>query len=131
MPFLNVKVTGPRLSEPQARSLQERATELIVQVMRKKGSLTVVSIEQAPEGAWSVGGAPVPSAAFLEVKVTAGTNTTAEKARFVEEANQMLRDVFGPGLDPVTYVVVHEVPAEDWGFGGLTQARRSELAKAA
>ena len=128
---MNIKVTGPRLLEQQVVSMQRRATDLMVQVMRKKGPLAVVSVEQAPDGACSVGGDATSAAAFLEVKVTEGTNTPAEKARFVDETERMLREVVGPALNPVAYVVVHEVPAQAWGYGGLTQARRSELAKAA
>ena len=34
----------------------------------------------------------------------------------------------GQGLEPASYVIVREVPASDWGYGGQTQAARA-LAK--
>jgi len=131
MPFVHIKVSGPSLSAPKAARLRERATELMEQVMRKKFALTVVAVEQSPPGSWSVGGQQVGAAAFMEVKVTQGTNTAQEKSRFIAEAMNMLREVIGPELDPVAYVVVHEVPAEAWGYDGFTQAHRAQLSAAA
>jgi phenylpyruvate tautomerase PptA (4-oxalocrotonate tautomerase family) len=39
--------------------------------------------------------------------------------------------VLGTDLNPVAYVVIHEVPADVWGWDGLTQAHRAQEAKAA
>ena len=69
--------------------------------------------------------------AHLDVKVTEGTNTPVEKASFVSEAMKLLRSVLGTGLNPVTYVVIHEVPAGAWGWDGLTQAHHAQIANAA
>ena len=87
--------------------------------------LTAVLVEQVDAASWTVGGEPASVAAYLDLKVTAGTNTEAEKARFVAGAMQLLRDVLGSDLSPVTYVVVHEVPGDAWGWDGQTQAGRA------
>jgi 4-oxalocrotonate tautomerase len=127
MPFVNIKVSGAALTSTQIRELQTRASALMQQVMRKQHALTVVAVEQAAAENWSIGAAHVPAAAFLEVKVTHGTNSAEEKERFVAQAMQMLREVIGTDLHPTTYVVVHEVPSDAWGYGGYTQANRAKV----
>ena len=37
---------------------------------------------------------------------------------------QLFRAVVGPVLNPVCYVVVHEIAADAWGYDGRTQADR-------
>ena len=125
MPFVTIKVAGRPLTPDQVQQLQQGATGLMATVMRKVADLTAVLVEQAALGSWTVGGAPVRAAAHLDVKVTAGTNTPDEKARFVAEAMALLRNVIGPDLNPVTYVVVHEVAGDAWGWSGQTQAARA------
>ncbi len=131
MPFVNIKVAGPTLDSDQVRHLQHGATTLMAEVLRKKAELTAVLVEHVSAAAWTVGSKPVAAAAHLDVKVTEGTNTAEEKGRFIGEAMKLLRSVLGADLTPVTYVVIHEVPASAWGWDGLTQAHRAQMAKAA
>jgi 4-oxalocrotonate tautomerase len=125
MPFVNIKVAGPSLTPEQLRDLQSGATALMAEVLRKKRELTAVLVEQVSGVSWSVGAEPLQIAAQVEAKVTQGTNAADEKARFVAEAMRLLQKVLGPGLSPVSYVVVHEVSADAWGYDGRTQADRA------
>ncbi len=72
--------------------------------------------------------------AMLEISITQGTNTAAQKAAFIARAFAELEAQLGlgqgQGLEPASYVIVREVPARDWGYGGQTQAARA-LARAA
>lgn len=131
MPFVNIKVAGAALAPEQVRHLQQGATGLMADVLRKQPELTAVLVEQAPAAFWTVGGNEVPAAAHLDVKVTEGTNTAEEKSRFIAAAMELFRSVLGSDLCPVAYVVVHEVPGDAWGWDGLTQACRAQAAKAA
>jgi len=131
MPFVNIKVAGPTLAPEQVRRLQRDATGLMAGILRKKPELTAVLVEQVFAAGWTVGAEPVQAAAHLDVKVTEGTNTVEEKVLFVAEAMSLLRSVLGSSLNPVAYVVVHEVPSDAWGWDGLTQAHRALAAKAA
>jgi 4-oxalocrotonate tautomerase len=131
MPFVNIKVAGASLAPEQILRLQTEATRLMAEVMHKKPELTAVLVEQLDAARWAVGAIPVRAAAHLDVKVTAGTNTPEEKRRFVSEAVRLLRSVIGPTLNPVCYVVVHEIAADAWGYGGRTQADRAADAIAA
>ena len=131
MPFVDIKVAGASLAPEQILRLQTEATRLMAEVMHKKPELTAVLVEQLDAARWTVGAAPVRAAAHLDVKVTAGTNTPDDKRRFVSEAVRFLRRVIGPTLNPVCYVVVHEVAADAWGYGGRTRADRAAEAIAA
>lgn len=126
MPFINIKIAGPTLTPEQTHHLQQQVTALMAGVLRKNAELTSVLVEQAPVSGWSIGGAPLVVAAHLDAKVTTGTNTAAEKARFIADAHTLLKAVIGPELSVATYVVVHEVSGDAWGYDGLTQAHRAE-----
>jgi 4-oxalocrotonate tautomerase len=67
--------------------------------------------------------------AWLEISITAGTNTPAQKAAFIEAAFAALQSQLGGSMEPASYVIVRELPATDWGYGGQTQqARQSSRA---
>ncbi len=128
MPFIHVKV-GSALTEPQARRIQAGITTLMAEAMRKQAALTSVLVERA-YGFWSIGGAPRPIAAHVDAYVTAGTNAAAEKAALVAAVDALLRAELGAELPGATYVIVHEIAADAWGYGGMTQAGRREAAHA-
>ena len=118
MPFVRLTITGPETGPETVAALQRGITALMAEVLGKRADLTAVLVEPAPAAGWSVGGVAVPRAAH-------GTNTAQEKALFVAAAHELLvRTLPGP-LPLATYVVVQEVPADAWGYGGLTQAART------
>jgi 4-oxalocrotonate tautomerase len=57
--------------------------------------------------------------------------TSEEKAALIRGVSQLLLDVLGKPLD-ATFVVIEEVPMENWGVGGLPVAeyRRRRNARA-
>ncbi len=84
-------------------------------------------IDDLPVARWHIGGAvPAQPTALLEISITAGTNTAEEKAAFIDAAFAELQRQLGGGkpLAAASYVIVRELPATDWGYGGLTQAAR-------
>ncbi len=57
--------------------------------------------------------------------------TAEEKATLIRGVSELLRDVLGKPLDS-TFVVIEEVPTDNWGRGGLpTLEHRRRLAEAA
>ena len=89
-------------------------------------------MEDLPVTRWHIGGKPVEQpTALLEISITQGTNTQEEKAAFIQAAfAELQRQLAGDGaLATASYVVVRELPASDWGYGGRTQqARKLALA---
>lgn len=126
MPFINVKVAGQKLGQGQVERIQAGITTLMTDILHKVGPLVGVLIEEVPLTGWSVGAAPVACAAQVDAIISAGSNTAEEKGRFIAEASRLLKDVLGSQLAEVSYVVIHEVPKDSWGYGGLTQAHRAQ-----
>jgi 4-oxalocrotonate tautomerase len=127
MPFINVKIVGPELETGQIVAIQRGVTSLMADVLHKQAELTAVLVEQVERQGWSIGGAAVDCAAHVDATVSEGTNTPEEKAKFIAEANALLRQVIGAKLSPITYVVVHDVAKNSWGYDGLTQEHRARV----
>ncbi|MER0240207.1 tautomerase family protein [Fulvimarina sp. MAC8] len=124
MPFVHIHIAGTDFGPEQIETLQRDVTHLMATVMRKKAELTAVLVETHVASRWSVGGQAVPVAAHLDVKVTSGTNTSDEKAEFVRQAHSLLKSALGTDLPLASYVVIDEVSADAWGYGGSTQEAR-------
>ncbi|URK88722.1 tautomerase family protein [Rhizobium sp. RCAM05350] len=127
MPFVHIQVAGAHIGAREKQQLQKQATGFMVDIMRKRPEVTAVLVDVTEPGNWTVGGEPVLVAAHLDVKVTRGTNTHEEKARFVAAVAAMFKDVLGPDLPIATYVVVDEIEADAWGYDGVTQEERRLL----
>lgn len=123
MPFARLTMT-PARTPNQARHLADEITALIAHDLGKQYDLTSVLIETPGVFHWAIGSGYRPSAAHLEVCVTSGTNSEQEKRAFIRNAMAILRDAL-PDLDPATYVIIKELPATNWGYGGRTQADRA------
>ena len=132
MPTLQLKV-APLLNPERYRALAHALTRLTAQHLGKREEVTAVVIDDLPTARWYVGGRDVERAtALLEITITAGTNTVAQKQAFVAAAFAELERQLGYGqpLEDASYVTVREVPATDWGYGGQTQAARRQKAPA-
>jgi 4-oxalocrotonate tautomerase len=70
--------------------------------------------------------------ALLEISITQGTNTVAQKAAFIAAAFAELQQQLAPEgvLEEASYVCIRELPATDWGYGGKSQQARAAAAAA-
>ncbi len=124
MPFIHIAVAGPPLGGDRKSRLHAETTRLMAEVMGKRPDLTSVRIVEGPADAWAVAGtADGGVRAHMDITITAGTNTAQEKASMVRAGHDLLGAVVG-ALPEATYVVIHELPADAWGYGGLTQGAR-------
>jgi 4-oxalocrotonate tautomerase len=131
MPTLTLKTTAPHDPE-RDQALAAALTAITAATLGKRAEVTAVLIEDLPAARWFIGARPVQRpTALLEISVTTGTNSTAQKAAFVEAAFAELQRQLAPGgaLEEASYVTVREVPATDWGYGGRTQQTRSVAAR--
>ena len=132
MPILNVKVSRPASAE-LTQQISELLLELTTRILRKKRELTSIAIDYVAPEHWVVGGATLAaqgkSSFYFDIKVVDGTNTKDEKAQYVAEAFAAFDKLLG-NLHHESYIYVHDVRAEAYGFGGLTQEYRYIKAKA-
>lgn len=123
MPILSLK-TAPLIDTAARAPLAAALTDITHRTLGKRRQLTAVVIEDLPLAGWAVGGqAPARPTVLLEINITAGTNSADEKAAFIAAAWAELERQLGM-LEPASYVIVRELPAGDWGWGGRTQAAR-------
>ena len=131
MPTLVLQIAPPQTPD-RHQSLARALTDLTVRLLGKRREVTAVVIDELPAARWYIGGAPVEQpTALLEISITQGTNTEEEKAAFIQAAfAELQHQLAGDGaLATASYVVVRELPASDWGYGGRTQqARKLALA---
>jgi 4-oxalocrotonate tautomerase len=133
MPVLTLKV-APLQSPARYRALAAALTDITERELGKDAQLTAISIEDLPAARWFVARTEVQRpTALLEIAITAGTNDAAQKAAFVAAAFAELQRQLAPGaeLEAASYVIVRELPAADWGYGGRTQRSRRTAAHAA
>jgi|JI10StandDraft_1071094.scaffolds.fasta_scaffold57065_5 4-oxalocrotonate tautomerase len=130
MPVLRLTTPTP-LTDASTASLADALTQLTAQCLGKRAEVTVVYFETKTPRAWFINAMPVTQpSSLLEIDITEGTNLVAEKAAFIAAANTLLRTHLAPDetYADASYVVIRENSATDWGYGGLTQAKRRELA---
>jgi 4-oxalocrotonate tautomerase len=65
---------------------------------------------------------------YLDIKVVDGTNTKDEKAAYIAAAFDGLSRLLGD-LHEESYIFVHDVRPEAYGYGGRTQEFRYIAAK--
>lgn len=131
MPFIRISLG--RLADAATRQqLGRRATDLIVDLLGKRREVTAVLVEGSGEAAWLIGGEHVAAGAtpaHCEIAITAGTNTPTERSRMIAAMHALLAETLG-GVPEASYVVIRELPAENWGYAGRTQAARRLTATA-
>jgi 4-oxalocrotonate tautomerase len=126
MPYLNIRLGGSPIAEEAKQTLSIRLTELMEKLMGKQREVTVVTIDDAPSRRWTAGGRPLAASARMaqiDIKITRGTNDADDKQRMIGAATAAVMDIAGDAVGPI-YVVIHEVPADSWGYDGLSQAER-------
>lgn len=126
MPILTVKLSTKPSPDVSTR-IAVALTDLTIEILKKKRELTAVAIDRVFPGAWFIAGIPVETHALntfhLDIKVTEGTNTKDEKAFFISRVFAAMDGIIGP-IAPASYVVVHEVRGDAWGYLGQTQEFR-------
>ena len=127
MPYIDIRLAGTAITQAQRDALLADTTKLMVTVMGKRREVTVVSILEHAKQNWAVGGTALRGedlpGTYVEIKVTHGTNTAQEKAMMIAETSAMLKRLLGE-MQAASYVVIHEIAADSWGYDGLTQAQR-------
>lgn len=121
MPHIRATVTDPALPADTARALAEGLTGLAVTALGKSAERTIVHLDLVPADRYYVAGKPLSGGldAHLEVSITAGTNSAAEKAAFITGAAAFLSELLGPLARGG--VALHELHPESYGYQGVTQ----------
>lgn len=127
MPILTARYTNPTAAPDARHKIVAALAELTQSILGKRPQVTSILVEEASGDHWLIDRKPLSAHGvatfFLDIKVTAGTNTKEEIAAYIDAVYARVAATLGP-LHEATYIVVNEVPAANWGFGGRTQEDR-------
>ncbi len=127
MPLITVTVATPHLKILRKAEIAAEVARLSSTLLGKDPSVTAVVVSRLPTDDWFVAGRSLTDAwlasFWLDIHVTEGTNTKDEKAAFIAAVFEAMEKLLGP-LHEESYVHVHEVRDDSYGYGGLTQGRR-------
>lgn len=126
MPLLDVKLSGTPDTD-LAATVAASLSDLTARILRKDPQVTAVAVSFIPAAHWFVAGqalaAKERTSFSLDIQVVDGTNTKDEKAAYLEAVFSTMSRLL-PNLDPESYILVREVKADAYGFGGRTQESR-------
>ena len=126
MPYLNIKISSPKSLELEIE-IEKILTKYTAEILGKKPEVTSICIEYIEQAQWFVGGSRISEQGnttfYLDVKITSGTNTKNEKQSYIKNIYAELSKLLG-STHPASYIVIHDVLADSWGFEGLTQENR-------
>jgi 4-oxalocrotonate tautomerase len=126
MPIINISLAA-RPDTGRSARIATQITELTREHLKKDPTITAVAIHHVEAEHWFAGGTSLASQGqqtfWLDIKVVDGTNTKPELAAYLDAVFATLSDILG-GAHAESYVLVHEVPAAAYGFGGKTQEFR-------
>jgi 4-oxalocrotonate tautomerase len=126
MPILTVKVSKP--ADPNlTRAIADKLLDLTARILHKRRDLMAIAVDYVPAAQWVVGGTTLAeqrkNSFYLDIKIVDGSNTKTEKAQYIAEVFSAFRELLGD-LHEESYIHVHDVRADAYGFGGRTQEYR-------
>ena len=134
MPLITVTVSSPHQKVLDKPAIAAEVARLSTAILKKDPNVTAVVVTRVPSDDWFCGGRSLTeewlASFWLDIHVTDGTNTKDEKAAFVAAAFESMGRLLGP-LHEESYVHVHDVRGDAYGYGGLTQERRYIAARLA
>jgi 4-oxalocrotonate tautomerase len=98
--MIAIRYVTPQRKPELRRAVAEFASPLAAEHLKKDPSVTAVLVEPADPESWFVAGSHLNdeglSAFWLDIKITAGTNTKAGTAAFVRHAFEGMGSLLGP-----------------------------------
>lgn len=129
MPYINIRL-GCKINDKQREQLNNKTTHFMNTIMGKRREVTVVHIMESEPKQWATNSNQLtkeePTGAYVDIKVTDGTNTPEEKSEMIYQTVEMLKNVVGT-IQEACYVVIHDIPANSWGYNGKTQEERAKI----
>ncbi|MCB1735763.1 MAG: hypothetical protein H6981_12210 [Gammaproteobacteria bacterium] len=119
MPWITVE-TSVELPMERRTKIAEAITAAMSALMGKRREVTAVRFAVAAAGSWFVDAICVDALhATVDIKITRGTNTVAQKAALLAKVHEALQPLAEP-----SYLIIDEIDADAWGYAGLSQATR-------
>ncbi len=126
MPIINVKISHA-LNTALASRVSSAILDLTESLLGKPRHVTAITIRFVPPEHWFIAGTSLAQLSlnsfYFDIKITDSTNTKNEKKAYVAACFSAMNQLLAP-LHEESYIFVHDVRADAYGYGGLTQEYR-------
>jgi len=127
MPLITVTFSSQHGQIPSKAAIAAEVNRLSATFLNNDPKVTAIIVQRVEAEDWFAGGNSLAdqglASVWLDIHVTEGNKTKDEKAKFIAEAFKSMGKLLGP-LHQESYIHVHEVRGDAYGYGGLTQERR-------
>lgn len=133
MPFVNLKLVKNQVSQEQKSKIIEGVTDLIVNIMGRERSLTVITIDELDKDNWAIGGKSLNDSenenkivSFVNIKVSKETTNSEEISKMMMATKELMIKILG-NSDETNYFIIDELNPAAWGFDGISMTERAKL----
>lgn len=127
MPMIKARYTKPRDKRDLKHDIAAMLSRVTAEILHKDPAVTAVLVESAEPDDWIVAGSDVADLKlgtfYVEVSITEHTNLKDETTAWVRRVYDEMNALVGP-VHEASYVLVHAVDGDAYGYGGLTQNLR-------
>lgn len=127
MPLITVTFSSQDSRLVSKAAIAAEVNKLSATFLNNDPKVTAIIVQRVEPEDWFAGGKSLAdqglASVWLDIHVTEGNKTKDEKARFIAETFKAMGKLLGP-LHNESYIHVHEVRGDAYGYGGLTQERR-------
>ena len=127
MPMIKARYTKPQNERDPKHDVAALLSRLTADILHKDPGVTAVLVESPQPDDWIVAGSIVAEQKigtfYVEVSITDHTNIKDETTEWVRRVYDEMNALLGP-VHEASYVLVHAVDGDAYGYGGLTQNLR-------
>lgn len=127
MPMIKARYTKPQDGRDSKRDVAAMLSRVTAEILHKDPAVTAVLVESAEPDDWIIAGSSVGDLKlgtfYVEVSITEHTNLKDETTVWVRRVYDEMNALVGP-VHEASYVLVHAVDGDAYGYGGLTQNLR-------
>lgn len=130
MPYVNLKIVKNQITEEQKRAVVKGITDLIVNIMGRDRSLTIITIDELDASQWAIGGMLLDTlkkndaVTFVNIKVSKGTTNPDEINKMMKATKELMISELGNN-EEANYFIIDEINPEAWGFDGIPMSVRN------
>lgn len=127
MPMIKAYYTKPGNQLSAKLEIAAMLSQTTAAILHKDPAVTAVLVDEVEPANWIVGGASIADQQvgtfYVEVSITEHTNTKDETSEWVQRVYDEMEALLGP-VHEASYVLVHAVDGDAYGYGGKTQTLR-------
>lgn len=131
MPMIKARYTQASDDAALKAKIAALLSSYTEEILHKDPGVTSALVERADSADWFVAGSSIAkqkvATFYVEVSITQGTNTRHETIEYIRRVYEEMQTLLGP-VHEASYILVHGVEGDTYGYGGLTQNLRWAMA---